>query len=125
MSNVRQVDARRKAILKEVNAMRSMKKGSINEQWFPVIRHGKKTDLMRGPYPVLTYKANNKTVSRRLSSKSELQHARRAVDNHKRFVALCKEFEQLTEQLGELERERPDLDALKKTPKSPSSKTGK
>lgn len=125
MDKVQQLDARREVVLQQMRSIRSMKRGTISGQWFPVIRRGKKTDQRRGPYPVLTYKANNKTVSQRLTSKSELEHARRAVQNHKRFVALCKEFVELTKQLGEFERGQPDLDAVKKPPKSPSSKTGK
>lgn len=125
MTNAQQLNARREKVLQEMSSIRYMKKGSISEQWFPVIRDGKKTEQMRGPYYVLTNKTGNKTVSQRLSSKSKLEHVRLMVENHKRFVALCREFEELAEQLGELECNQPELEAVKKKPQSPSNRTKK
>jgi hypothetical protein len=122
MNTIRELEARRSAILEEMRSMRSMKRGTINEQFLKVRLKGKEQPVLRGPYYVLSRREGNKTVSKRLSSPTQLQEANKDVEVHKRFVALCKEFELLSERLGELERQvqgGPE----KKRPSSPSNKT--
>ena len=43
-------------------------------------------------------------MSRRLKTPEEVQGAREDVARHQRFVQLCKQLEELTQRLGELER---------------------
>ena len=69
-----------------------------------VPRKGKGEAVMRGPYYVLSRRVDGKTRSRRVRA-GELKRVREEVANYKRFVKLCKEFEELTEQLGALERD--------------------
>jgi hypothetical protein len=122
MDPLQQIEARRLAILDGIKSIRSMRRGSITEQFFPVLRKGQKQTARRGPYYVFTRHQGSKTVSRRLSTPQALQQAREDVEAFKRFQTLCREYERLTEKLGELERETGQE---KKRLKSGLSKTGK
>ena len=104
MKSIRDLEARRDAILTEMGSIRAMRRGTINRQFLKVPQKGKEEPARRGPYYVLSRREGEKTVSRRLRSAEELQQAREDVAQYKRFVALCKEFERVTEKLCELER---------------------
>lgn len=125
MSSIQSLESRREGILSEMRSMRSMRRGSVHEQYFSVQPKGKREPVRRGPYYVWTYSEGGKTVSRRLSPGPELDRAREDVARHKRFVALCEEFERLTEQLGQLEWDAEGATPEKKRRRSPSKRTGR
>ena len=122
MDTSQQLEARRLAILEEIRSIRSMRRGTINEQCFDVQLKGRKETTRRGPYYVFSRREGDKTVSRRLTTPEALEQARKDVEAHKRFRTLCREFEQVTARLGELERWSGEE---KKRFKSGLSKTGK
>ena len=122
MDPLQQIEAQRLAILESIKAIRCMRRGAITEQFFPVLRRGQKQAARRGPYYVFTRHQGSQTVSRRLTTPRALQQAREDIDAFKRFQALCREYEQLTDKLGELERE---TGLEKKRLKSGWNKTGK
>ena len=124
MSSIRDLETRRNAILDEMGSIRGMRRGTITQQFLKVPQKGKKEPARRGPYYVFSRSEGGKTVSQRLRSVEDLQQARQDVAQYKRFVALCREFERLTEQLGQLEQQ-PQEPPEKKRRKSPSSKTRK
>ena len=72
---------------------------------------------------MLSRREGGKTVSQCLTSPEELKQAQKDVEGHKRFVALCKQFEELTERLGQIQRESDELRQEKKRPSSWSSRT--
>ena len=124
MDSISAVQTRRREIAEELLAMRSLRRGSINEQYVKGQRSGK--TVTRGPYPVLCWREGRKVFSERLTTAEEVEHARQDVANHKRFGELCREFEVLTRRLGELERAENAAEvALKKGLKSRSSKVKK
>jgi hypothetical protein len=125
MSVVHELEQQRDQVLEQLRKIDSMKRGTLNTQYFDVLRNGKKTSKKRGPYYVFSRKEGKKTVSKRLRSKAEVQQAREDIAEHRHFVELCKQLEQITEQLGELKRQKPDIELEKKRRKSPSSRTGK
>lgn len=125
MRSLAALETRRNAIAKEMLSIRSMRRGSVSEQYLKVKHKGKEEPVERGPYYVWFRYIDKKPVSKRLTSEEEVKQAREDIAARKRFVALCKEFEELTEQLGELEGQQPGLDVLKKKPKSPSNRTKK
>ena len=126
IKTLQQIEARRKTLAEELLGIRCLRKGSVNEQWFAVVRDGKKTKDLRGPYYVHSYKVGNKSVSERLNDEEAVKQARAEATNYRRFKELCEEFEALTQRLGELERGLDStLETLKKKPSSPSSKTKK
>jgi len=125
MKTIQEIESRRNAILEEIRSIRSMKRGTINEQYFKGSLKGKKGTVQRGPYYVLSRREGAKTVSQRLISPQELQGAKQDVAAYRRFVLLCREFEQLTERLGEWERHTSELTEEKKRHRSPSNRIWK
>lgn len=123
MDTVQQLDSRRNAILEEMRFIRSMRRGTVNEQYFKTRLKGRKGIVHQGPYYVLSRREGEKTVSKRLRSVGELEQAQKDVAEYKRFLGLCQEFERLTTHLGELERAEQGLEQEKKRLRSPSSKT--
>jgi len=122
---IEELIARRDSILREMGSIRCMKRGTITEQYLRVRHKGRSEPVLRGPYYLFSRKENKRTVGKRLTSAAELAQARADVAAHKRFVQLCREFEELTERLGELERQLADDEAQKKTPRLPSRGTRK
>jgi hypothetical protein len=123
MDTVQQLEARRNAVLEQMRSIRSMRGGTINEQYFKTQLKGIKGTVHHGPYYVLSRREGEKTVSKRLRSGAELEWAKKDVAEHKRFLGLCQDFERLTARLGELERGEQGLEQEKKRFRSPSSKT--
>lgn len=123
MCSIQQLEARRDDVLQQMRDIRSMRRGTISEQYLKVARKGAQEPRSCGPYYVWSRRENGKTISRRLRDPAQVEQARQELDGYQRFVALCKEFEQLTEQLGELERQQPLQE--KKRRRSSSSKTVK
>jgi hypothetical protein len=122
MDTFQQLEARRLALLEEFSSFHSMRRGTINEQFFDVRLKGQAQAVRRGPYYVLSRREGDKTVSRRLTTPEALEQARKDTAAHKRFHALCREFEEVIEKLGQLER---TTEAEKKRWSSGSSKTGR
>lgn len=125
MSSITQLEDRRKAVLDQMESIRSLCTASLSEQMLRVKHKGKEEPVLRGPYFVLSRWENGKTRSRRVRG-VRLEQIKQDVANHKRFVALCAHYAELTEQLGALEREAAaSKEAVKKGLKPQSSKTRK
>ncbi len=122
MDTARALEEKRERVLEQMRAIRSMRRGSVTEQYLKVPHKGKPKPVVRGPYWIHTWKEGGKTVGERLSREEALP-AQKDVEAHKRFVGLCKEFEELTERLEQIERESDELRQEKKTPRSRSSRT--
>jgi len=122
MDTTQQLETRRNRILEEMRSIRSMRRGTINEQYFKIRLKGRKGLVHQGPYYVWSKREGKKTVSRRLGV-AEVEQAQKDAAEYKRFVGLCQEFERLTARLGELERGEPALEQEKKRFRSPSSET--
>ncbi len=122
MNTIEEIEARREAILTEMRGIRSMERGTINEHYVKVRRKGNKEPALRGPYYVISRREEKRTVGYHLSAQ-ELERARLDVQSHKRFKELCREYEELTERLGRLEREASESSREKKLPRSRLKKT--
>ena len=120
--DTQQLEARRLAIIEEIRSIDSMRRGTVNEQFFQVQLKGSKEPTRRGPYYVWTRSQSGKTVSQRLTSAEAVEQARADVAAYKRFRALCGEYIEITSKLGELKR---TTELEKKRSKSGLSKTGK
>lgn len=121
---VQELEAKRERCLAGMRSIRSMRRGTINEQFVPRTQKGKKTGELRGPYYVLSRNVEGKTVSERVGA-DEVAKTRADVEQYKEFVKLCEEFVSLTGQLGVLERAQPALDQEKKRRRSPSNRTAR
>ena len=108
MKTLPEIEKRRDALLQEMRLIRSMKRGTINEQYLKVPQKGSKPAL-RGPCHVLSRREGNKTVSERLTTPAKIEQAKKDVAAHRKFVELCKEFEALTERMGILMRQSSGL----------------
>ncbi len=126
MNSIEQLQQERVRIAQQMLGICCARQGSITEQYFPVIKDGKATNEKRGPYWILSAKQHGKTVSKRLTTSSALEYARREISNHKQLQQLFHRFEELTEQLGTTaQEERLSEEALKKGLNSQRKKAGK
>ena len=122
MKAIAAIEARRQALLQELAGMRSLRRGTLNEQYFQVRRRGELEPVRRGPYYVLSRREGDRTVSRRVRP-AEVERTRAEIAAHRRFRELCQELEALTERLGELEGALEPGSRGKKRQRSRSSKT--
>ena len=124
MAKIQDLEDRRDAILKQMRSIQFMRRGSISKQYLKVKRKGQ-PPVKRGPYYVFSRQEENKTISRRLKTPEQLEQAQKEVAEHRRFLTLCKEFEQLTERLCDLKRQKDWAQQEKKRRRSSSSRTRK
>lgn len=124
MKELELIEARREQLLEEIRKIRVMRKGSVTKQYFKMKTEGREEPVQRGPYWLFTHKEKGKTVGQRLSQ-SEVERFQAEVDAFHRFRELCDEYAQLTERLGDLERESSPEFKEKKRRKQPSKKTRK
>lgn len=103
MDTVQELEQRRNEVMEQMLAIRSMRRGTVNEQYLKVRHKGQSEPARCGPYYVLSHKEAGRTVSQRLPA-AQVELARRDVAAYRRFVELCQQFERLTEQLGQVER---------------------
>jgi len=114
MTPIEEIEAARESVLERMRQIRCMERGSITKQFINVPQKGKKERAVRGPYYSITRRQANHTIGYRLKTDEELERAQKDVEAHKRFQALCREFERLTERLGRLEREMGEAEEEKK-----------
>ena len=114
MDTIEQIETRRDAVLEEIRSIRSLKRGSITQQYLDVPHQGKKKPVRRGPYYVFSRRENDRTVSHRLRTPEEVEQTRQDIARFERFKALCLQLEQLTERLGDLQRRGDPEEAKKK-----------
>ena len=127
MDALQELEAQRDALLAEMKSIRSMKRGTINEQYLGVRHVALRQPVRRGPYFVLSrYDASRKkTISRRLTTPEELDQTRSDVAAYKRYVALCDDFERVTERLGEVQHASAAVAAEKKRRRLRLKKNGR
>lgn len=126
MNSIKEIEKRRKGILKEMEAIRSMRRGRVNEQYLKVLHKGKTEPVLRGPYYVFSCHEKGKgTKSHRLTSPEAVDNAKKDIEAYKHFCGICREYEELTEELGRMERTLGERSPEKKLRKSRSKRTKK
>jgi hypothetical protein len=126
MNTRAELEARRESLLCQMRLIQSMKRGTLSIRTEKIHLKGEKEPVLRGPYPLFVRREGKRTVGRRLRSPQEVAQVREDIAAYERFWALCTEYAEVTEQLGEWERAAAAQDeALKKTPKSLSKRTRK
>jgi len=121
MESKQQVQERRQAIVQEMLAMESMKRGTFSSQYLKVSRKGHQEKVLRGPYHVVTRKEKGRTVSVRVPEEAA-ERVRQDVARYARFMELAREFVELTERMGDLEEA---AETIKKKPKLQSKRITK
>lgn len=124
-TSVQAIDERRRELVEQLLGMRSLVRGALSEQFLKVPQKNQEEPALRGPYYVLSRSIMGRTRSSRVK-RQEAERVRQDVNNYKRFEAVCSELAELTERLGDLEREARDSEeALKKGLKSRSNRARK
>lgn len=101
MDTVDQLQKQRRLLVQQMLEITCTRKGTINRQCVRARKNGKPTERLLGPYWVLTAK-KGKIVSLPLASEQAVAHAYEEIANHKRFLDLFHQFEELTQRLGTL-----------------------
>lgn len=107
MNNFQKLTTRRTQIIREIEALGSMRMGSITEQRLPYKRADGSTGH-RGPYPTYTFKKNNKTHGKHLRSQEEADLYKRQIQNYRRFRELSAELVGISQTLADLEASGED-----------------
>ncbi len=89
------LNARRKAIILEIDKIKTMKRGTLNEQYLKVA-HKNSEPVLKGPYYVFSKNVNGKTIGRRVKTK-DVQILKEDIAAHKTFVKLMNEFVEISE----------------------------
>lgn len=114
MNTIEQIEAKRQAIIEQMAQIKWMKRGTINKQFLPVKSKRRNETVLRGPYYVFSRQEGDRTKSKRLKAGEELEWARQGVEEYKKFKNLGRQFEELSEQLGEMLKSRRDLNEMEK-----------
>lgn len=114
----------RSEIIEKIREIKTMKRGTINEQYLKVPRKGKEPSI-KGPYYVLSRNEGGKTVGFRLSSQEELELATKDVEAYKEFNKLTKEFVLVTESITNIIRSEEKTDSKKNTKCTKKNMTAK
>ena len=95
------LEQQRQSLLRQLADLRELRRGSLTEQ-FLTVKHADGSQVKRGPYPLLTRKEANKTVSVRLTDPSVVPLYRRQLQAMRQFEAVIDQLVRLCEQLGDL-----------------------
>lgn len=119
-----ELEQQRKAILKQMGQIRTMRRGTVSEQFLKVPQKGQAEPALRGPYFLWQYWEQGKPRRQRLRKGAEVDAARREVAAYQQFEQLCVQYVEVAEALREVEREGCAWEeALKKGLKSHSRRT--
>jgi hypothetical protein len=95
------LEQQRQALLGRLAELRELRRGSLTEQ-FLTIQHADGSKVKRGPYPLLTRKAANKTVSLRLTDPALVPLYRQQIQAMRQFEGLVDQLVRVGEELGDL-----------------------
>lgn len=95
------LEQQRQGLLRQLADLRELRRGSLTEQ-FLTVKHADGSQVKRGPYPLLTRKEANKTVSVRLTDPSVVPLYRRQLQAMRQFEGVIDQLVRLGEQLGDL-----------------------
>jgi hypothetical protein len=123
MNRIEQLKARRRELVAELARLEEVRRGSVVEQFVDaVLKDGRK--VRRGPYVLYSFKEKGKTVSRRVRSREEVAMYRRQIEGFRRLRRVMAELVAIGEELSDRGLSVGD-EAVKKTPKSRSSRAGR
>jgi hypothetical protein len=112
MMSIENLEKRREELLSQIEEIRTMKRGTINEQYLKVPRKGKEPSV-RGPYYVLSRNEGGKTVGFRIKNDEKLKLLQKDIENYKKFNDLSKEFVSVMEAITDIKRSENITDSKK------------
>jgi len=95
------LEHQRQALLWQLADLRELRRGSLTEQFLSV-KHADGSQVKRGPYPLLTRKQANKTVSVRLTDPTTVPLYRKQIQAMRQFETVVEKLVQVGEQLSDL-----------------------
>ena len=95
------LEQHRQTLLQQLAGLGELRRGSLTDQFLSV-KHADGSVVQRGPYPLLTRKAANKTVSLRLTDPTLVPLYRQQIQAMRQFEGLVDQLVQVGEQLGDL-----------------------
>ena len=95
------LEQQRQALLRQLADLRELRRGSLTEQFLSV-KHADGSKVKRGPYPLLTRKQANKTVSLRLTDPATVPLYRKQIQAMRQFETVVEKLVQVGEQLSDL-----------------------
>ncbi len=95
------LEQQRQGLLRQLANLRELRRGSLTEQ-FLTVKHADGSSVKRGPYPLLTRKEANKTVSVRLTDPALVALYRQQIQAMRQFEGVVDQLVRLGEQLGDL-----------------------
>jgi hypothetical protein len=100
-SNYSNLDQQRQSLVRQLSELRELRRGSLTEQFLTVkLADGSK--VKRGPYPLLTRKQANKTVSVRLTDPALVPIYRQQIQAMRQFETVADQLVRVGEQLSDL-----------------------
>ena len=99
--NYSNLEQQRQGLLRQLADLRELRRGSLTEQ-FLTVKHADGSQVKRGPYPLLTRKEANKTVSVRLTDPSLVPLYRQQIQAMRQFEGVVDQLVRLGEQFGDL-----------------------
>jgi hypothetical protein len=100
-SNYSNLEQQRQTLLRRLADLRELRRGSLTEQ-FLTVKHADGSKVKRGPYPLLTRKQANKTLSLRLRDPAIVPLYRRQLQTMREFGTVVDQLVRVGEQLGDL-----------------------
>lgn len=121
-----ELEQQRQGILRKMGGIRTMRRGTVSEQFLKVPHKGQAEPVRRGPYYLWQYWEHGKPMRQRLRSAPEVAAARKEVAAYKEFEQLCEHYVHVAEALAQAERETfTSEEAVKKGLKSRSNRATK
>lgn len=95
------LEQQRQGLLRQLADLRELRRGSLTEQFLKV-KHADGSIVKRGPYPLLTRKEAQKTVSVRLTDPALVPIYRQQIQTMRQFEQVVDQLVRVGEELGEL-----------------------
>jgi len=95
------LEQQRQGLLRQLADLRELRRGSLTEQ-FLTVKHADGSAVKRGPYPLLTRKEAQKTLSVRLTDPALVPIYRQQIQTMRQFERVVDQLVHVGEELGEL-----------------------
>jgi len=124
------LEHQRQGLLQQLAGLRELRRGSLTEQ-FLTVKHADGSSVQCGPYPLLTRKEGQKTVSQRLSDPALVPLYRRQIQAMREFETVVDHLVRVGEQLSDLavaevvQKKTPGGTGTKRRGASPGRRAGR
>ena len=95
------LELRRQTLLQQLSGLQHLRRGSLTEQ-FLLVKRKDGSHVKRGPYPLLTRKVGQKTVSQRLTDPDLVPLYREQIQAMRQFETVVAHLVQVGEQFSDL-----------------------